>query len=581
MNEDYLFLCRQLQRYLKTEGKHRYESKDRALTQLWIHRKEIYLSFEYQMIPLETNERLQEVVCKVKGRIENIFELGSNREYLIAASWLVALATHLDLVEFEYSKSTGYYQVVEGNGIVFEKNTLPSDIIPDGSRRILGGRNNKHSYEINERILDILSGVQFKVAKDRPIHEVDLSDKGLSKTDKEICKANLMEENRLRQEFDLEKVYFTYAYDKRGRIYTKESIISPQSYEENKAILSFAKEKQLDERGWYWFKIAIANHFGLDKATWSERISWFETNEKDILAGKLNNQASEKHLFKQAVDAYNEALITGKTGYIVRLDATCSGPQLMATVMRDVELMEKLNVLGDSERKDFYTIVTNEMKSLGSTQTFLRDDIKKAIMTTFYNSEAKPKEVFGKDVNLYYKALNKVASSALALKDCINQCWSNDKEVNSWTLPDGHTAYCPVTYLKEHKIEIEDFMFAGNKVATKIILPEVGPNKDHHRSLSPNIIHSLDATVLRYIVSNLNDMDIECSPIHDSFGVHPNDCDVLRTAYRGMLARLYRESWIDDILSEIVGEAVEVERPSIDPEIEKAIRSNVNGYYIC
>ena len=227
-----------------------------------------------------------------------------------------------------------------------------------------------------------MSSVQFKVARDRPIHEVDLSDKGLSKTVREICEANLRKENRLRQEFDLEKVYFTYAYDKRGRIYTKESIISPQSYEENKAILSFAKEKFLDERGWYWFKIAIANAFGLDKATWTKRLEWFKANEKDILAGNLNDQASEKHLYKQAVDAYNEALITGKTGYIVRLDATCSGPQLMATVMRDVELMEKLNVLGDSERKDFYTIVTNEMKSLGSTQTFLRDDIKKAIMTT-------------------------------------------------------------------------------------------------------------------------------------------------------------------------------------------------------
>ena len=581
MNEYYLFLCKQLQRYLLSTGKHRYDSKDRALYQLWKHRKQVYLTFEEQMIPLETEERLQEVICKVKAKIENIFDLGSNREYLIAASWLVALSTHLDLVEFEYSKSTGYYQVVKSNGIIFEKSTLPSDIIPDGSKRILGGRNNKHSYKINEGILDILSSVQYRVAKDRPIHKVDLSDKGLSKTDREICEANIREENRLRQEFDLDKVYFTYAYDKRGRIYTKESIISPQSYEENKAILSFAKEKHLDERGWYWFKIAIANSFGLDKATWSERISWFEANEKDILAGKLNDQASEIHLFKQAVDAYNEALITSQTGYIVRLDATCSGPQLMATIMRDVELMEKLNVLGDSERKDFYTIVTNEMNSLGCEEVFDREYIKAAIMTTMYNSEAKPREVFGKHLSLYYKALENVASSALALKNCINQCWSNDKDVNIWTLPDGHTAYCPVTYLKEHKIEIEDFMVAGKKVATKIILPEIGPNKDQHRSLSPNIIHSIDGTILRYIVSNLNDLDIECSPIHDSFGVHPNDCDVLRTSYRGMLARLYRENWIDDILSEIVGEAIEVERPSVDPEIEKAIRSNVNGYYIC
>ena len=79
----------------------------------------------------------------------------------------------------------------------------------------------------------------------------------------------------------------------------------------------------------------------------------------------------------------------------------------------------------------------------------------------------------------------------------------------------------------------------------------------------------------------LAEQGIELSPIHDSFGVHPNHCDVLRQCYRGLLARLYRENLIDSILSEVVGEAVEVERPKADPEVEKAIRSNVNGYYIC
>lgn len=579
MNEYYLFLCRELLRYLSTDGKHRYQSKDNALLQLWENRKGIYLSFEEQMIPLSEGERLQEIICRVKSRIENIIELKSNREYLIAASWLVALATHLDLVEFQ--KRSDYYVVSKGNDFIFEKELLPSNLIPSGSRRILGGKNNAHNYEINTRVLDILSGVQYKVAKDRPIHEVDLSDKGLSKADREICEANLREENRLRQEFDLEKVYFTYAYDKRGRIYTKESIISPQSYEENKAILSFAKEKTLDEKGWYWFKIAIANAFGLDKATWSERISWFEANEKDILAGNLNDKASEKHLFKQAIDAYNEALLTGKTGYIVRLDATCSGPQLMSVIMRDVELMKKLNVIGDSERKDFYTIVTDEMNSLGCDRTFNRQDVKDATMIHFYNGETKIKDVFEDDVSYFYQAIKNIASSAEELKEAINSCWDNKKDLYIWTLPDGHTAYCPITWLKEHKIEIEDFMYEGNKISTKIIVPEIGPNKNKNRCLSPHIIHSIDATILRYIVSNLDDQGIECSPIHDSFGVHPNDCDVLRTSYRGMLARLYRENWIDDILSEIVGETVEVERPKTDPEIEKAIRSNVNGYYIC
>ena len=79
----------------------------------------------------------------------------------------------------------------------------------------------------------------------------------------------------------------------------------------------------------------------------------------------------------------------------------------------------------------------------------------------------------------------------------------------------------------------------------------------------------------------LAEQEIELSPIHDSFGVHPNHCDVLRQCYRGLLARLYRENLIDSILSEVVGADIVVERPDVDLEVEQAIRENTNGYYIC
>lgn len=96
-----------------------------------------------------------------------------------------------------------------------------------------------------------------------------------------------------------------------------------------------------------------------------------------------------------------------------------------------------------------------------------------------------------------------------------------------------------------------------------------------------NVIHSLDGWICRTVISNLSDKGIEVSPIHDSFGVHPNYCDELRTAYRGCLARLYKEPIINDIVSEITGEELEIKRPKFDQKVYEEILNNKGGYYIC
>lgn len=95
-----------------------------------------------------------------------------------------------------------------------------------------------------------------------------------------------------------------------------------------------------------------------------------------------------------------------------------------------------------------------------------------------------------------------------------------------------------------------------------------------------NVIHSIDALMMRWVVEILNDQGIQVSPIHDSFGVHAEHCDALREAYRKCLARLYREDILNSILSQIQPNA-EYPLPEYDPAIYEAIRSNTDGYYIC
>ena len=95
-----------------------------------------------------------------------------------------------------------------------------------------------------------------------------------------------------------------------------------------------------------------------------------------------------------------------------------------------------------------------------------------------------------------------------------------------------------------------------------------------------NVIHSIDAVVMRWVVEMLNDQGIQVSPIHDSFGVHANHCDALREAYRKCLARLYKEDILNNILRQIQPDA-EFKLPEYSEKIYQTIRGNTEGYYIC
>ena len=197
----------------------------------------------------------------------------------------------------------------------------------------------------------------------------------------------------------------------------------------------------------------------------------------------------------------------------------------------------------------------------------------------FYNSQSKPKEIFGEntiELQEFYKALKRYFEGALEVQDTINACWDDLKDVNIWTLPDGHTAYCPVSKVLESKIEIPE---KGMKITYTHTVQKANPQEK--RSLCPNVIHSLDGYICREIVKRLNSKGIEVSPIHDSFGVHPNHCDELRKVYREILAQIYKSDMLKDILSEVTGVEVDIKINPFDEEIYQSILNNENGYYIC
>ena len=465
---------------------------------------------------------------------------------------------------------------------------------------ILGDRFNKHDKPINYEVLNILQRVPYRLDPIITAYDDEFKPEfkaGTSAEQKQIAYDNFnqsLKENRMLYEWykEIPELYFVFQYDKRGRVYDKGYHIHIQGNSYRKAMLKFAKPKKLTDRGWYWLKVDLANHYGLDKLLFDDRVSFIDINIDSMLANPKEwmDKADEPLLFLSALESYRESLKTGYSDQIVRLDATTSGPQLMSVLMRDKEAMQKLNVIGSDTRYDFYTLIakrvyelTPDNKLWGDNIDFkaIRSIVKKPIMTHYYNSTAKPKELLGEGevLEAFYQAISENSSGAESLKEFINDLWDDKKEYNSWYMPDNHFVHCPVIGQKKSRIEVAEM--SGGKAYMNFISNEIIPGEMAKRSLCPNVIHAIDAFVLRTIVMMCNDHNIDVSPIHDSFGVHANDCDYLRKAYRNVLARLYREPIIDKILSQIAGQEIIVPKAEFNSEVYQAIKDNADGYYIC
>lgn len=253
-----------------------------------------------------------------------------------------------------------------------------------------------------------------------------------------------------------------------------------------------------------YLAIDIANQFGLDKVTYEERIQWVKDNLDNL--EQLADQAEEPMLYWKAVKALRQAQNGEATGHTVALDSVCSGLQIMSALMRDKEGCTITGLTHPDKRYDAYTEVTDTMNELIKNseedlgEFFVdRKQSKSAVMTYLYGSKAVPEEVFGAALLPYfYDAMNIRAKGAMELLGLLHGSWNSDALAHSWTLPDGHTAYIPVMQKVEKRIAIKELSY--NPVVTM----QVNESKDKGISNIANVVHSIDAYVLRTMIRRCN-----------------------------------------------------------------------------
>lgn len=395
---------------------------------------------------------------------------------------------------------------------------------------ILGHRYNRHDDPLAYDALNKLQTIPWEIDTDTYLFE--------KQTNTTIKKQQF---NRVINEYLGKHFYFVWRYDSRGRSYSSGYDLNLQNNEYGKALVSLHQKETIDKQNIGNLYIAIANHAGKDKLTWSERMDWAskQPNFDDI-------EWDEPILGRKAIRALKASQEGKPTGYVMSLDATSSGLQLMAVLSGCRETAKWVNCIDPNKRYDLYTEVANMMNSkLPKDKCVKRKIIKESTMTHYYNSKATPKSLLSKEqLEVFYEVLDGLLPGAEVVMETINNCWNYEKDHHSWIMPDGHKVYVPII------------------TGTNVIYsdPELGeiPLRFHEQTLSndfkslcPNVIHSVDGYVAREMIRRC---DFQLSHVHDCFVFHPNYLQRVCKTYREIMADIAKSNLFEDILQQLMND---------------------------
>jgi hypothetical protein len=258
--------------------------------------------------------------------------------------------------------------------------------------------------------------------------------------------------------------------------------------------------------GYQYLLIAFANAIdGLDKLNYEERILQAEAilaKSDQEIADVINDQ-KEKYLAYKYYREITEYRDKGKleTNVLIGLDATASGMQLLGVLTRCERTMRIANVLDTPNRADPYTHVYRVFNSkLNHKGTATRSEVKQAIMTSFYGSQATPRNLFPNpgDLETFHQSLAEEAPGAWAARNYLLSLHNPDVDSVSFVMPDNHHVYLP--YKSKETLELcVDYL--NNPIQHQVVM-----NKPVQRdvSIAANLVHAVDGYIVRELVRMAN-----------------------------------------------------------------------------
>ena len=391
---------------------------------------------------------------------------------------------------------------------------------------VLGNKFKKHSLPLAYDVINKLQEIEWEIDSETYKHE--------KQTNRAMNKQKFL---RVIKDYLGIPFHFVWRYDCRGRSYSSGYDLNLQTNEYGKALLSLHKKEVVTEIGLPNLYIAIANHAGMDNLTWQDRYKWAKAMHPDSINWK------EPILGRKAIRALKDTEECKATGYVMSLDATSSGLQVMAALSGCEATATQVNMVDPDQRVDVYNTIANEM-NLQLSKPVSRKIVKQVAMTHFYNSRAEPKKLLSaEELKVFYTVIDGFLPGAEQVMDAINECWDPQATSHEWIMPDDHHVYVPV-------VEPINGVYSDEQFGDIPLRWLHQTKSDNYRSLCPNIIHSVDGYVAREMIRRCN---FQLSHVHDCFVFNPNHLQHVTMTYREIMAEIASSDLMEDILRQITG----------------------------
>jgi DNA-directed RNA polymerase len=382
-------------------------------------------------------------------------------------------------------------------------------------------------------------------------------------------------------------IWFPHFLDFRGRMYpVSHRGPHPQASDLGKALIHFARGKELGPTGLRWLSVRAANTYGKDKLPLDERVAWvtenlalIEDSARDPLGGeKFWAEAAEPWSFLATCRELHLALGEENPDRFVShlpipMDGSCNGLQHLSAMGRDPVGALATNLTSSPERHDIYQQVADAVMQTVSRDASLdvaeatawvgnvtRNTVKRAVMTTPYGVTAMgirdqliadgmvPKSDVGRSPMANYMracivdALGRTVASAKQIMAWLQESASVLAKAGQpfeWTTPAG-------TRIRQgyrRKITREVATLQG-KVLIADASAEAGIDQSRAVLASaPNVVHSFDAAHLQMTVADLHDNHgiASFAMVHDSYGTHACDTPRMHESLREQFVSIYRD----------------------------------------
>lgn len=176
--------------------------------------------------------------------------------------------------------------------------------------------------------------------------------------------------------FASEKIYFPHNIDFRGRAYPIPPYLNHMGADNARALVTFADGKELGDTGLRWLKIHLANVFGYDKASLSER-EQFAMDHLDDIRDSVANPLGGRRWWLESEDAWQTLAacfelkaaldLPDPTKFVSHLpvhqDGTCNGLQHYAALGGDAAGARQVNLEPGDRPSDVYSAVAEGVKA--------------------------------------------------------------------------------------------------------------------------------------------------------------------------------------------------------------------------